>query len=248
VRRRLRLYIPCVFVLLSCSNRPTKPAEERTSANSVQPPLVKVLRSGPLLDAAFVSAYGSPAPVEKSPDSSSPDLIFVYSPGGLIETADRFFLVTEAEGKKDVADFHAASGGLAFHIFQKSGDNLGNLVKAVPFQQSGYGFGRAPEWKLRTDLFSSPALVVESGFAQMGCVISRVGLLELTGSDVVPRADVLIHHEYPTQGKSDGVIEDVVRDRSFSVRYTGTFDATAHYTRQGNEYKSDIPDSSLPSC
>jgi hypothetical protein len=254
--QRLLFYLLALFILLAACHkdhpaqtetaRTNQPGDNQRSPDASIAVPTNILRSGPQLTEAFNAAFGQSPPATAALNPEKPDKTYEFLPSALISTRNNFFLLSSA---RNLEDCHACSGGLIVHLFNKSGESRGSVVHMLRFVEGGSGFGNAAEWTLRTDLFNSPALLVQYGFMAQGCIVGGVDIYEMTESKLAKRAQVLTEQGSPSQDATEGQIQAGTRGESFTVHYTGAFQKTVTFTRAGEEeYSSDTPASALPAC
>ena len=221
---------------------------------------MSVLRSGPQLTSAFEAAYGAPGRiVRKGIDTERPDDFFAVIPSGLVITPTHFLLISQVRSysdplaalteSEDAGDVHAASGGLALHVFRNAGGTRGEITASAPFIGGGVGFGTPAPWEVRTDLLAGPVLLVRSGFGQQGCVVAYDVLYEPLLDVSTPRTEpILMRYQDPTADLTEARIDPVPQHDGFVVRYTGGITRVVRYMRMGDRYVPDTPQDELPAC
>ena len=108
---------------------------------------------------------------------------------------------------------------LFVHVFGKSGDNRGATANYLRFIEGGSGFGEPANWKIRTDLFASPALLVAYHGMSQGIIVDGVDIYEMTATKLPRRAHVLTHYESPSENQTNGEIRAGDPNKFFTVRY-----------------------------
>jgi hypothetical protein len=213
------------------------------------------------LSTAFAAVYGSAERyVANGVDPRRPDDRFRVRPSALVIADTNEILISSvtshglspesADGDDDgLHDAHSQFGGLAVHVFGRRDGRRGELVATAPYLEGGLGFGSAAEWTIRTDLLSTPALLVQVGFQQMGCLLDhRVLYAPLQNVGQALTTPMLVLHESPLQDLTEGKIEAVERDRSFLIRYSGGLSRAVTYKRSPSGFVADTPRDQLLSC
>lgn len=151
-----------------------------------------------------------------------------YSPSGLVEVAPDLLALVSTGVLPDGC--HACGGALAIHYLRRNGNRFEVLGRWYDLGPGG-SFGKAPEWKLRRDLFSNAAVETLVTDGAQGCDGSLGGLYELTVSGPVARAED-INLGVSNAGMDEGFQKPVIeysaeilpgeKGKSFVVRYTGS--------------------------
>jgi hypothetical protein len=144
---------------------------------------------------------------------------------------------------------HAFVGGVAMHVLVESAPNVHEVVTSAPYIEGGGGFGLPAPWEVRTDLFATPAVVVVSGWAGMGCSVRFQTMYEPIASG--PRAvtpPILVAYEDRTTDPIAGRIDPSVRDRSFAVSYSGSVQRVVRFTKDRDSFQPDAVYDDLAGC
>lgn len=162
-----------------------------------------------------------------------------FTPGKLVWTDDGAILISEGR----VRDFaHVSSGKLAVHYLRPEGGSF-VLVKAfVPAVETG-SMGAMSEWGVSSAFGDRPMIYAEGGGTWQGYTCASTELVELRAGG--PARVALIPTTYDNSGSIvddaaavsyDGKILNIVKGRSFDVRYTGSKRFTDHYVLRGGSY------------
>ncbi len=205
------------------------------------------------LTAAFKAAFhGSREFVDRS-DPKFP-ITFNVTPRQLIRLGDRFVLIAGAATQENG---HAQQGALSISYLRKSADGYA-VTGSWPTIGLGSDFGQPPRWRLRQDLFASPAIEVLGQWDGMGCHVVSAQLIELAPAMPVERAkDIVTEYRYERLGddpddhgarrRLKGTIVSGEKDHDFRTVYTGSFRATVRYRRAGDRYEA-LPSREIPGC
>lgn len=233
------------FLLVSCdrSPKPEAPADPASgkagAAPAVVTPTADPLTPDQLTALAFKTAWGGPAPIERSEGAANQTDTRTYRSGKLIALeAGRYALISDGEG----GEGHVDSGSLSIHYLQRTGDNFTRIGSWPGFLVSGT-FGNPPQWTIRTDLTPSPTLVAEAGGTWQGYTCTWAHVIELTPDKPVVRIDQ-IPTSYSDGGareegetkSMEGILIPGQKGKSMRVRYTGDVEATVVYAKVGESY------------
>jgi hypothetical protein len=117
-------------------------------------------------------------------------------------------------------------------------------VGAWPEIAAGAGFGAAPGWTLRHDLFGGAAIETEAGGTWQECAVTRADLVELTAEKPVVRA----HGVMTGYSGRDGTLKGRIRPDGrggFVADYAGG--PAVRYVRDGEAF-APVGRPRLPSC
>jgi hypothetical protein len=198
------------------------------------------------LDAAFVAAFGAPAPVMRVVARNGEPVTLRYRPARLLDLGGRYALMSEARSD----GCRGCRGALSVHYLTRAGNRF-QVVGAWPEFSDGGSFGEPPAWRIRDDLFSGPALESDVAGAWRGCALGYVDLFELTPTGPVVRARrVLMYYDDETRGERSlrAVIRPEAKDRAFAVDYDGDGRRTVEYRPAGAVFVPVRAEPGLPSC
>ena len=181
--------------------------------------------------AAARLAFPSPSPIR-----DGDGVRWTFRNHQLIETS--FGPVLISEGRADGRDMaHATSGRLDVTYFSRVGGAL-SVRRRFPNAVTVGSFGAIGEWSLSGRFTSMPVIYASGGFTGQGITEGCTILTEIAPSG--PRTIATIPDVYNSEGAGRPPIEDVtgrigdiVRDRQFTVRYTGTARQVRRYVRRG---------------
>lgn len=125
--------------------------------------------------------------------------------------------------------------------------------KSYPEAVEGGSFGGFGEWSVDDRFSAYPVIVSHSGGTGQGYTCVTTELTELRPDGPAKVAAFKSHYDnggVPDRKPeaTDGKIVAVERDRSFTVRFTGTQAFTAVYTRKGNSYEQQGQPQMLEGC
>lgn len=161
----------------------------------------------------------------------------------------------EGSGGSSPVDF----GTLGLFYLRETPGPKFEEVRRWPDAVAGGTMGNPPQWKIRTDFADRPVIEATGGGVWQGYGCDTTTLTELTASG--PKLLATFASGYSSEGAEgdagqiyDGTIVNVVRGRSFDVRFTGTRTITEHYVRKGAEYvrvpgkEEEMNESVIPTC
>ncbi|QIF81646.1 MULTISPECIES: hypothetical protein [Brevundimonas] len=242
---------PIPFIALGClllvgcdlspkSEAPANPiASKAAPVAAVVKPTADPLTPDQLTALAFRTAWGGPPPIEREEGTGNQTDTRTYRSGKLIALeGGRYALISDGQG----GEGHVNSGSLSIHYLQRTGDSFTRIGSWPGFLVSGT-WGAPPEWKIRTDLTPSPALVAEAGGTWQGYTCTWAHVIELTPDKPIVRIDQ-IPTSYSDGGareegetkSMEGVLIPGQKGKSMRVRYTGDVDATVVYAKVGESY------------
>lgn len=170
---------------------------------------------------------------------TNPDGVRItYEPGSLVEAP--FGPVLVSEGRVPDGS-HADSGHVAIHYLAPQGRGY-RVVQAYPDTVQAGSFGQMSELAVSRRFGALPVVYAQGGGTWQGFTCDWTSLVELRPSG--PVGIVSFMDAFDDSGAavdraastSQGKIVDIVPDRSFAVRFTGTRAFTAIYRRQGDRY------------
>ena len=242
---------PIPFIALGClllvgcdlspkSEAPANPiASKAAPVAAVVKPTADPLTPDQLTALSFITALGGPPPIEREEGTGNQTVTRTYRSGKLIALeGGRYALISDGQG----GEGHVNSGSLSIHYLQRTGDSFTRIGSWPGFLVSGT-WGAPPEWKIRTDLTPSPALVAEAGGTWQGYTCTWAHVIELTPDKPIVRIDQ-IPTSYSDGGareegetkSMEGVLIPGQKGKSMRVRYTGDVDATVVYAKVGESY------------
>ncbi len=160
-----------------------------------------------------------------------------FQPGVLVETP--FATVLVSEGRTE-GGYHVDSGHVAIHYLVPEGHSY-RVTKAFPDAIQIGSWGMMSMMKVSRKFSNLPVVYTEGGGTWQGNSCGWVQLTELQPSGPVElvrfmySAD-LYDMQDGTSYSSHGQITDIIKNKSFAVRFTGDTNFTAHYIRSGNTY------------
>lgn len=147
---------------------------------------------------------------------------------------------------------HAEAGVVAVYYLREQGDGFA-LARAFPEAATSGSFGELGKWSVSTAFAALPVLVVEGGGTWQGCTVAVTDLVELrpVGPASLARVTTIFDDSgmAPEAPQSlTGSFADIVRDRSFTVRYEGTRSFAERYVRRGDRFQPERGESQIPGC
>jgi hypothetical protein len=163
-----------------------------------------------------------------------------FSPKKLVWVGDVAILLSEGIVQDPG---HASAGKIAAHYLRPIGDDF-KLIRAYPTALVAGSFGQMSGWSVSDRFTSTPAIVAEGGGTWQGTTLSCMVIVELTRDG--PREVASVPVSYSDSGSGlipeneqtdlEGRATNVVRDREFTMRYTGTSSADRRYVRSGARF------------
>lgn len=147
---------------------------------------------------------------------------------------------------------HAEGGVVAVYYLREADDGFA-LAKAFPEAVNSGSSGDLGKWSVSTAFSALPVLVVEGGGTWQGCTVGVTDLVELSPTGPASLASITTTFDdsgmEPDAPQSlTGTLADIVRDRSFAVRYEGTRSFAERYVRQGDRFQLEGGESQVPGC
>lgn len=250
------------LALAACERAAAPSAPAPKSAEAPEPVPVEVVEKPAIVPAvniddvqtraaAFRAAWGSAPPVTFRPKGTDAFEDQTYNKAKLVPVApDLYALITEGQG----GEGHVSAGSLAIHYLKPTAEGFERVGAWPGFLITGT-FGNPPQWTIRQDLTTSPALVAEAGGTWQGYSCSWAHVIELTPERPVTRIDQVSTGYSDGGARVDGEkVTDVSgqilageKGRTIRVRYTGDRKAVVTYAKVGATYDPvDPPD--LPGC
>ena len=234
------------------------PAGIRSSAASAPaaapqpaPSLIRALPAQRQVDLAFDAVFG----LKEREIRVSEGAVYSYAKGKVFWADFGPVLIVEGSGEP----YPLALGTLGlFYLREMPGPKF-EEVRRWPDAVAGGMMGNPPQWKIRTDLADRPVIEATGGGVWQGYGCDTTTLTELTASG--PQLLATFASSYSSEGAEgdagqtyDGAIVNVVRGRSFDVRFTGTRTITQRFVRKGGEYvrvpgkDEEMNESVIPTC
>lgn len=154
-----------------------------------------------------------------------------------------------------VKDFGHADTGTVAAYYLAPKDAGFTLAKAYPEMIQSGSMGDFSEWYVSEKLAKYPVVGVEGGGTWQGCSVSFLTLVELTPQGPVTLADVPLSFDDSGMTESgegqhfEGKLTDIVPDRGFTMRYSGTQPLAERYVRRGKQFVLEKGgQSQVPGC
>lgn len=226
---------------------PPGPERGTKSANSAMRALPEQQQVGLAFDAVFGLGERNIRVSEET--------VYSYAKGKVVWTDFGPVLIVEGSGEP----YPPALGTLGiFYLREVAGPKF-EEVRRWPDAAAGSIMGNPPQWKIRRDIASRPVIESTSGGVWQGYACDSITLTELTPGG--PRALVTFASAYDNSGaegadgqRYDGAIVNVVRNRSFDVRFSGTATIIEHFVRKGARYErvpaadEELNEGLIPTC
>lgn len=212
--------------------------------NAVVPEPVKVdIKSAAFLAEAFRAATGSDAPIRRRIDGE----MHVTRALRVVDLPFGPALITSTE---IVEGCHACTGALGIYYLKIEGDKVG-VVGKWPEAVKGWGWGAPPtDWSISDKFASYPVIVAEGSYMGQGISCGGATLTELRPEG--PVESEIIRTSFSNEGavgddgtaygepprSLEGKFADIVREKSFEIRVTGTEGFTERYVRRGGKFVS----------
>lgn len=213
--------------------------------------LIRALPAQRQVDLAFDAVFG----LKEREIHVSDEAVYSYSKGKVVWADFGPVLIVEGSGGSSPVDF----GTLGLFYLRETPGPKFEEVRRWPDAVAGGTMGNPPQWKIRTDFADRPVIEATGGGVWQGYGCDTTTLTELTASG--PKLLATFASGYSSEGAEgdagqiyDGTIVNVVRGRSFDVRFTGTRTITEHYVRKGAEYvrvpgkEEEMNESVIPTC
>ncbi|AQR74941.1 hypothetical protein [Sphingomonas sp. LM7] len=147
---------------------------------------------------------------------------------------------------------HAEAGVIAAYYLRADGDGFA-LARAYPEAVTSGSFGDLGKWSVSADFSALPVLVVEGGGTWQGCTVALTDLVELRPTGPAGLASITTTFDDSGMVENGaqsltGSLTDIVRDRSFTVRYQGTRSFAERYVRRGDRFQIEGGESQVPGC
>ena len=152
-----------------------------------------------------------------------------------------------------VPDGAHAEGGVVAAYYLREQDGRFTLARAYPEAAMSGSFGDLGKWSVSDKFAALPVLVVEGGGTWQGCTVAQTDLIELRPNGPAPLASIIT--TFDDSGMTEespqsltGSFADIVRDRSFTIRYGGTRSFAERYVRRGDRFVFEGGESQIPGC
>lgn len=183
------------------------------------------------------------------------DATYAYAKGVVVWTDFGPVLIVEGSGEP----YPPALGTLGiFYLRERPGMKF-EEARRWPDAVTGSIMGNPPQWRIRNDIADHAVIESTGGGVWQGYACDSKTLTELTPNG--PRLLASFDSHYDNSGaveegyqSLDGTIVNVVRNRSFDVRFTGTRTITQHFVRKGAGYVrtphagNEMDNSAIPTC
>ncbi|ATY33400.1 hypothetical protein [Sphingomonas psychrotolerans] len=202
-------------------------------------------------------AVASPAP--RSPAERLADALRVVPPGdGRYTFGKDDKLLDTPFGPVLLRHGHAPDaghpeGGVIAAYYLREQQGRFELARAYPEAAMSGSFGDLAKWSVSDKFATLPVLVVEGGGTWQGCTVSDTDLIELRPTGPASLASITTIFddsgmEQDNPQSLTGSLTDIVRDRSFTVRYQGTRSFAERYVRRGDRFVLEGGESQIPGC
>ena len=242
----------------SASGADEAPGPARNAPAANPPPIARpapsAIRGLPekeQMDLAFDAVFG---PGERAIRVAE-DAVYTYAKGKLVWASFGPVLIVEGNGEP----YPAGLGTLGiFYLREMPGAKFAETGR-WPDAVTGSIMGNPPQWKIRRDILDGLVIESTAGGVWQGYACDAKTLTELTPTG--PKPLVTFDSHYDSSGAAeegrqtyDGTIVNVVRDRSFDVRFDGSRLITQHFVRKGTHYvrmpaaDGEESESAIPTC
>jgi len=191
---------------------------------------------GTPLEAAFLAAYGQPAPYTTIDDSGDH---VTYSPQALEEVAPG---VVALIAKGEIPDGCRACGeDLSIFYLQHDASGFSRLGSWPDIGGKGE-FGKALPWTIRTDIDNGPTLVTTRLQKDPACSATLQELITLTPKQPVKIATVVVATAFAPASAGEaglhveGKVVPITRGKRFAVVLSGSDSVRQVYFRQGDVF------------
>ncbi|MBD3728367.1 MAG: SHOCT domain-containing protein [Sphingomonadales bacterium] len=204
------------------------------------------------VELAYAAVFGRGARDIAMPD----DLVYSYDQGKVVWTDFGPVLLAEGTGNEP---YPVALGTLGVFYLREVPGGKFEALRSWPDAIIGSIMANPPQWKVREDITDRPVVESSAGGVWQGYGCDATTLTELTPGG--PKSLVTFDSHYDSSGAVedgfetyDGVIANVVRNRSFDVRFTGTATIVQHFIRKGTGFvrvpaaSEEMGESSIPTC
>jgi hypothetical protein len=202
------------------------------------------------LDAAFVAAFGQKPPMTRVAERDGQATTFSYRPEKLLEIGGRAVLISTG---RNASTCHACDGVLAIDYLNRTPAGFASAGH-WPEIADGQGFGEPPDWSLRDDLFSAPAIESRTGGTWQGCSVQDATYIELSPDRPRVRTrPILIAYDHEGEAEQQaaslrGAVSSLDKGRAFAVDYAGLVSRRVIYRLSGEAYAPVGSQPDLPEC
>jgi len=157
-----------------------------------RPAPFELVMAGYDLYKAFDTVFGNPASAEYTAEDKE---VFTMRPAFAVKFDDYIALVSTAQNQSDA---HVSSGYVMAHYLKD-----GQVVGAWPQLGAGGGFGKPPDYSLRTGLLNYPTMMLQGDYTGQGYTMGWETLIEITPDGPQMRAEV-----HTLEDNSGAVMDD----------------------------------------
>lgn len=207
---------------------PTQEVKDKAKTGA---PIVSELKGFDALDEkqkllkAFDTFYGK----EKTRNIEGEKIEF--TPEKIISTNFAKILIVKGE----VLDaFPANEGKLYAHYFVVENGEIKKQKSYEPMVEAG-SFGNFTDWGISDKFTNNPVIFVEGGGVWQGIMCVSTTLIEITDRGPVELLNI-ISQRSNDEKKIKGKIENIIKNKSFDIKYTGDNNETSHYIKQGAKF------------
>ena len=221
-------------------------------AGKPSPSTLRALPAEKQVDLAFEAVFGSGAREISVPEQA----VYTYGKGKVVWGDFGPILIAEGTGDEP---YPVALGTLGIFYLREIAGAKFEEVRRWPDAVVGSIMASPPQWKVRQDITDGMVIESTAGGVWQGYACDSKTLTELTPSG--PRSLVTFASHYDSSGAVeegyqtfDGTIVNVVRNRSFDVRFSGTRTITEHFVRKGAGYvrvpgdNEEMNEGAIPTC
>ena len=227
------------------------PATQSPPTPKPAPSAIRGLPEEKQVDLAFDAVFG----LGEREMRVAEDAVYTYAKGKLVWASFGPVLIVEGNGET----YPAGLGTLGiFYLREMPGAKFAETGR-WPDAVTGSIMGNPPQWKIRHDILDGLVIESTAGGVGQGYACDTKTLIELTSTG--PKPLVTFDSYYDSSGATeeggqtyDGTIVNVVRNRSFDVRFDGSRLITEHFVRKGAHYvrmpaaNGEESESAIPTC
>jgi Caspase domain len=181
-----------------------------------RPEPFELVMSGSDLDQAFLTAYGEYDTAEVTDDEG---YTYDATPAFAVKFDDYSAIVSKLKNREDA---HFASGHLAAHYIKD-----GQVIGTWSDLGAGGGFGKAPDYSLRTGFLNYPTMMVHGDYMGQGNMLVWQTLIEITPDGPQTRAEVTTLDD--TTGAVYGDLKPCVLEGTIKPSRSGPDSFTVDY-------------------
>ena len=192
---------------------------------------------------AFLAVFGTTGPEFTAEDGT----VLHFTPGALVQAPFGLVMLTPA-----TADMPSPMtvGALGVHYLAPAGDGL-RLTGSWPDAIGGGTMGNPPDWVVDDTLARWPVVIARTLEGNQGIFSEYTQLVELSPQG--PHLLVMFRSSFsdgsagtePAQ-EIQGRIDNIRRDQSFEVEFTGTAQFRQTFARRGDQYEMTDSTGTLP--